>query len=145
MSNKCIKDRLPLGTFLGIAIFHAAFSVQRGSQSCAYNLIYLSYKQLVLEHSSYTTFTASFFFLLVLFVFGKAALFIATHGLSVYIHSHAEFPSQLYLTWKQETALLWSFQLVCHGWKKVYFFKCPHCSSNVFTLFTQFLLHPKKA
>lgn len=127
MSHKCMEDRLPPGTFSGIAIFITAFSVaiifiiavfitafsiQGGSQSCAYNLIYIPCTQLALEHSSYMI-CCNIIFLLVLFVFGKAALLIATHGLSVYLHSHTGFPSQLHLAGKQPPILLWCFQLVC--------------------------------
>lgn len=125
MSNKYMKDRCPLGTFLRIAIFITAFSIQGGSQSYAYNLTYISHTQLVLEHSGYMTFTTSSLFLLVLF-FSKAALVIATHGQSACLHSHTGFASELYLTWKQPRILLQSFQLACLLWlEESLFFQTP--------------------
>lgn len=127
----------------GIAIFITAFSIQGGSQSYAYNPIYIPYTQLVLEHSSYMTFTSSplSLFLYCLFL---VKLLIATQGLSAYLRSHTGFSSQLYLTWKQPPILLWSFQLACLlQLEESPFFQTP-CSSNAFTLFSWFLLHPKK-
>lgn len=126
MSHKYMEDRLPPGTFsvtaifitafsvamFIIAVFITAFSIQGGLQSCAYNLIYIPCAQLVLERSSYMI-CCNIIFLLAVFVFSKAALFIATHGLSVYLHSHTGFPSQLHLSEKPPPILLWSFQLVC--------------------------------
>lgn len=87
-SHKYMEDRLSPGTCSEIAIFITSFSIQGGLLNHPYNLnlhITLSAQagtqQLpnMLQH------------LLVLFVFGKAALYIAACELSVYLHIKTGF------------------------------------------------------
>jgi len=141
-----MEDKLPPGTFSGraifitafsfaiifiIAVFITAFSIQRGSQSCAYNLIYIPCAQLVLEHSGYMT-RRNIIFLLVLF--SVKLDYSLRHTGCQYIYtaiqdflpscisqgSHHPFCSGLF-SW-----------FVYYSWRKVCFFRHPHLTQMSF-------------
>lgn len=142
MSHKYMEDRLPPGTFLGIAIFITAYSIQGSSQPLSLQLDL---------HNMYTAHAGT----LQLPVMPRHHLSSAavcfqysctTHcsiwAVSVFTQSYRiSFLAASHREATTHSALV--FQLVYYSWKKVCFFRHPYHHSDVFSVvFTWLPLKP---